>query len=133
MSSENVELVRRLVEPWTRGDFSAWLRSFGPDVVMSAYTPAQGVVTTCGRDQVLEYVSEFATQWDPYRVEVDEVVSLGDDTVLVSGRQIGIGRGSGIEVSDVAFVVNRLRNGQIVAVHWRLDRNEALEAVGLRE
>ena len=133
MSRENVELIRRLVEPWARGDFSAWLRSFRPDVLMSAYTPGQGVVTTRGRDRVLEYVAEFASQWDPYRVEVDEVVSLGDDTVLVSGRQIGVGRGSGIEVSDVAFVVNRLHDGQVAAVHWRIDRDEALEAVGLRE
>lgn len=132
MSRENVEVARRLVEPWSRGDFSAWLRSFASDVVMSAYTPGQGVVTTHGRDRVLEYVSEFAAQWDPYRVEVEQVVSLGDDTVLVSGRQIGIGRGSGIEVSDAAFVVNRLHDGQVVAVHWRIDRDEALEAVGLR-
>ena len=133
MSRENVEIVRRLVEPWSRGDFSAWLRSFGPDVVMSAYTPAQGVVTTHGRDEVLQYVSEFASQWDPYRVEVEEVVSLGKDTVLVSGWQIGIGRASGIEVSGVAFVVNRLRDDQVVAVHWHMDRAAALEAVGLRE
>ena len=86
MSRENVELVRRLVEPWTRGDFSAWLRSFGSDVVMSAYTPGQGVVTTYGRDEVFEYVSEFASQWDPYRGVLDQqVIENAEAVVNVAG------------------------------------------------
>ena len=132
MSQENVALVRRVVEPWPRGDFSAWLAAFAPDIVMSGYTP-EGVVTTHGRDQVLRYISDFASQWSRYSVEVDDVLALSDDAVLVVGRQHGTGRDSGAELSLDVFVVNCLRDGEIVATRWRADRGDALEAVGLSE
>ena len=132
MSRENVELVRRVVDPWGEGDFSAWIELFAEDVVLTAYMP-EGVVPYDGRSAVLAYLAEFASQWREYRVVVENVASVSQDAVLVTGRQTGIGRGSGAEIAEPVSVVNVLRGEEIVSSHWHVDRKGALEAVGLAE
>lgn len=130
MSAEGVERVRCLVEPWATGDFTAAIALLADDVEMSAYLP-EGVTFFAGRERVVRFMVEFASQWENYRVEADEVAPVGDDAVLVAGRQIGSGAASGLEISEPVFIVIRWKGDQITGHHWHVDRSKALEAAGL--
>ena len=130
MSQADSALFEPIVEPWARGDFSAWLRMLAPDVVLSGYMP-EGVVTYEGRDDVRRYLADFSSMWMTYRVEVESVTSPSDSVVLISGRQVGIGSVSGLEIAEPVHVVNRLRAVEIAESHWHVDREEALRAAGL--
>ncbi|CAN5527838.1 hypothetical protein BH20ACT15_BH20ACT15_03240 [soil metagenome] len=93
---------------------------------MSAYLP-EGVVRFEGRRQVIGFMADFVSQWESYRVEPDAVEALDDGLVLVSGRQVGMGRGSGLEISEPVFIVNQVRDGKVIGTHWHVDREKALE------
>ena len=57
--------------------------------------------------------------------------ALEEDLVLVYGRQVGVGRTSGLEISEPVFVAIRLRDGMISGHHWHVDRDQALAGAGL--
>jgi ketosteroid isomerase-like protein len=130
LRAENVELVRQVTTSWPAGDFRAAIALFTEDVEMSGYLP-EGVLVFCGRKDVIGFMVEFGSQWEGYRVEVDDVSAVDDDVVLVSGRQIGKGRSSGLEISESMFVAIRLSGGRIAAHHWHIARDHALAAAGL--
>ncbi len=119
-----------MVEGWPQADFRGVIRLFTEDVEMSAYQP-EGVLAFRGREEVVDFMNEFGSHWDPYLVEVEEVREVGRDLVLVSGRQIGTGRTSGLEISEPLHVAIRLRDGRIAAHHWHVEREKALSAAGL--
>ena len=121
---------RELAARWGEGDFSGMLERLGHDVRMTAYMP-EGEVQLSGREAVLAYLRDFARQWADYRVIAEELTWLSEDTVLLAGTQVGIGRGSGVEISEPLFVVTKLRDGRITASHWHVDRARVLELAGL--
>jgi len=68
-----------------------------------------------------------------YNIEVVEVRDLGGDSILATLRWRGHGTGSGTPVDMALWMGVRMRDGK--CVWWQAfgDKNEALEAVGLRE
>jgi ketosteroid isomerase-like protein len=85
-----------------------------------------------GREGVAEAMRVWRGAFDNWTHEVDELRDLGD-RVLVFSHERGRGRGSGAIVDQDDFHLVTLRDGEIV--HWKLflDRDQALEAAGLRE
>jgi ketosteroid isomerase-like protein len=79
-----------------------------------------------------EYCEAVEESWEDLRWEVDEV-RADDDWVLAVGRIRGGGRGSGAGIDAKAGWVAHFRDGLISNFHTYADRDEALEAVGLRE
>jgi ketosteroid isomerase-like protein len=66
-------------------------------------------------------------------MEPAEFVDAGDRVVVI-GRRVGKGRGSGVDVNQPMADVFTLHGGRIVRCEIGYsDRAEALEAVGLRE
>jgi hypothetical protein len=53
--------------------------------------------------------------------------------VLVTGRQYGKGRSSGIETEMTFFAAWTFRDGLVARLRWDSDREQALEAAGLSE
>jgi ketosteroid isomerase-like protein len=71
--------------------------------------------------------------WEEFRLEPDEFVD-GGDRVVVIGRWVGKGRGSGIEVQRPVAHVFTLHDGRVVRVELGYTgRGDALEATGLSE
>ena len=71
--------------------------------------------------------------WDEFRTEPQEFIDAGNRIVVV-GRWVGKGKGSGLEVQQPTVHVFTLRNGRVV--RWEFghtNRREALAAVGLSE
>jgi ketosteroid isomerase-like protein len=130
MSEENVELARKSIELWNRGDFDA-LYDLGDEHMVlraaegwpervhygrdAAITAAEELVETVGHDSVIE-----------------DLVDAGDSVVLRI-RQHYSGERSGIK-GDLEFSqVLTFRKGKVVMAEYFWDHQEALDAAGLSE
>ncbi len=70
--------------------------------------------------------------WSEYQHEVEEMIDAGDHVVVVA-RHRGKGRSSGVEVDWQYTTVITLMGKKVVRGRVYDNRQEALEAVGLRE
>jgi ketosteroid isomerase-like protein len=131
MSRENVEIVRRHLEAYLRGDNELALSAYHPEVEFDASIRPDGQVFR-GRDGVAEAMRTWTGAFEDWKMEVQEIVDAGDRVLLVD-RQTGRGKGSGVEVDERTYSVFTLRDGQIVHAKFFLDRGQALEAAGLSD
>ena len=131
MSQENVEVVRRQAEAYARGDWREAMSHFAPDVVYDITRNSVGGGVFHGLDGVRAGYREWLDTWDDYRVELVDVIDAGDDRVVVTTRQTGRGRVSGVAAEWTNGVVNTLRDGKVVRMDVYPSLADALEAVGL--
>jgi len=131
MSQENVEVVQRFVEHWNETGEPPW-DELDPDVVY-VIDPGSFVAGTYrGHDGIRTLLRLTAEVFDQFRYEVDELVDLGDSILaLVRIRVRGVQSGATGTQSGAAVI--QLRDGMIVSYRSYLRREDALEAVGLRE
>jgi ketosteroid isomerase-like protein len=128
MSQENLEIAQRGIACLNRGDDDGFAALMAEDVeyVVQNESPLQG------REQVLQYVRSWSEAFDRWQWESSQLVDV-EDYVVVSGRVVGRGRGSGVEVSSNDAWVLRFRDGQVIECREYATRADALEAVGLSE
>jgi len=131
MSQENVELVRPLLAEWAEGNFWGGAGLMAPDVTFRAAPPANFVAH--GLEEAARQMLDVLAHWSDYRIEAEELEDLGEDSVLVVGRQRGTGKLSGAEVDYPIFVVWKFRENEVIGVYLEGTRDAALEAAGLRE
>jgi ketosteroid isomerase-like protein len=132
MSQENVEIVQRIFDGWATGDFGAGLTDLDPDVVFAVRHPFPEAVETVGPDGIRDYMRGFLDNWETYAVEARDLQAVGD-TVVAHAVQHGQGKASRIEIEQQFFMLFTFRGGKIVRIESILNRDEALEAAGLRE
>jgi uncharacterized protein len=131
MSQENIEVVRRMYEAYTAGDFETALAEFQPDAEVDLSARGYTAVGK-GSEGITRVVSSWTESWDEYSERLDEIHDLGD-RVLVLATQRGRGKGSGIEVSSQWGFLVELRAGRIARLTAYRDRASALEAAGISE
>ena len=132
MSQENVEVVRRFVDGWNETG-EPHFAEVDPDVVWIIDPGAFLAGTYHGHDGFRTVVGRMAEVFDQVHVEVDDLVEAGDSVVLLGGFRVrGALSGATAPVQRGAAVF-QLRDGKIVAYRSYLRKDEALEAVGLRE
>jgi SnoaL-like domain len=129
MSQEQIERLRPVLAEWAKGNLWAVAGLLAPDVTFYAGMPASFVAH--GPEQTTRLVLDFLSQWSTYRIETDEVEDLGEDNILVTGRQSGKGKVSGAETDFPIFVVWRFRGAEVVGVYLEGTRDAAIEAAGL--
>src|SRR6476661_7906658 len=112
MSQENVERLQAVYSEWAQGNFRPGGQLFAPDVAFEALTDGRAAI---GRDAVEGYMREFLAQWTEFRVEAGE-------TILVTERQHGTGKSSGVEAEMTVYSVWTFRDGVVVRVRWEIDR-----------
>jgi hypothetical protein len=76
---------------------------------------------------------DWLAPWTSYEDEITEVFAVGDDRVVVVGREHGYRLDTGAEVTTQSAGVYFLSAGKIERVEYYAKRGEALEAVGLSE
>jgi ketosteroid isomerase-like protein len=135
MSQANVEIVRSMLETWDADGFDAIVAAFDPDVEVVDLQTAMGMQD---RARGPEGLRGLAQQWieifDDWRVEVRDLVDLGGEWVMAEVRFHGVGRDSGIPVSNRQFEVYRLVDGRNVEIRVGFhDRDEALQWSGRRK
>jgi ketosteroid isomerase-like protein len=136
MSEENVEIVRRALDEFNRGNYEAALAVLDENVewhvpdVAALDAPASGAVR--GRERVSEVFGRWLGAWDPFSFELTEILGRGEQ-VFLAGVQRGRGRHSGVDVSVPTFHVCTLRDHRIIVMRTFPDRAAAIEAAGLSE
>jgi ketosteroid isomerase-like protein len=135
MSEENVEIVRAIYRGWARGNLGAALPFYDPEVKLESFNysaPGESFVGH-GPDGIRQFVRDFLSDVDDYRLIAEEVIRLDDEHVLVVGYHTARGRQSGVPVRDPALTVWRFREGRVVRLIIGRDRDRVVEAAGLRE
>ena len=132
MSQQNVEIVRRAFDAFTRGDTEGVLRLCDENIVITQPRELPGVSRQQrGHGGVLEAFSIWPEQWDDFYIEILRTVGSGD-YVVVTARTGGRGKQSGAEVKmEFAFVFT-VRDERIVEMQIFMREEQALEAAGLR-
>jgi ketosteroid isomerase-like protein len=131
MSEENVEIVRKGVEDWNRGDLDAIVEVWDEDVVLRA---AEGWPERVyyGKDQVRSFYEGYAETVGRESV-IEDLIDAGENIVVARFRARLSGQESGLE-GDMRFSqVTTSRKGKTVLIEYFWDHQEALEAAGLRE
>ncbi len=132
MSRESVQVVRAAYEAYLRGDVAGMLERVAPDVVVHQPPDQVDARTSVGHEGLLAIMGEWIGEWEDYRVEMLRMVDA-DPHVVVTIRQSGRGKGSGVEVeSEYAFVYT-VEAGKVA--QWRMftSEDQALQAVGVPE
>jgi ketosteroid isomerase-like protein len=139
MSEENVEVVRRVYEAFNQWGVHPWgernpeippLLHPGVEFHTHASAPEAGVYR--GRAAVIDYHERVFGQFESVRIEVEELLSAGDDVVVIS-RQHTVPRGSEAEIVQRVAEVWTIRDGLLAERKPFPTRADALEAAGLRE
>jgi ketosteroid isomerase-like protein len=130
MSQENVERLRAVYGEWAKGNFRAGQELFATEFAFEPGTPDE--TATLGADAIEGHMREFLAPWSEFWIEAEKFAEYGE-TVLVTERQHGIGKSSGVETDATLYAAWTFRDGLVVRVRWDADRQSALEAAGLSE
>ena len=133
MSQENVEVVRHGVERFAAtGDFIAErvTADFAWDMSNFHGWPEQQVYE--GADGARTFLREWTDAWEDWELEIDALHDAGDRVVALM-RQRGRSKANGMPVEMSFAQVWTLRDGKQARMDMYSDRDEALEAAGLRE
>jgi uncharacterized protein len=123
--AENVEVVRRLFETYSRGDYAEAASCLDPDVV---YEVGQEM-PALGRAAVRAMWERWDSAWDEMETVPEDFLDVGDH-VVVTVHYKARGRGSGIAYDERLFDVYTMRDGLCVRKAEFRDRAEALQAAG---
>jgi ketosteroid isomerase-like protein len=134
MSQENVEFLVDYLQRGTDGGVDAVAEFWDPDIT---WRPAEGAIDDVGEmhgpEAVRRYIEDWLDMFDDLTVVAEELVDAGDDRVVAVQRMTGRAKVSGIETEIRFSVVYTLRDGKIAQGREYMDKEQALEAVGLRE
>ena len=133
MSEENVEIVRRNTDAFSRRDFDGFMEDWAPDAVVdwsNSRGPEAGVYR--GHGEVRRFAQRFSEAFEENRIELVDPVEVKDGLVLVENVAYMQGR-DGIEVQARSAWLITFRDGQQTSLTLYQTKQEALEAAGLRE
>ena len=133
---ENIALIHRGLDAFSRGDFDGGVADMEPDIewYVSFRLPDMPLDKPVyhGVDEVRRLWAAFRSGWAKLTVTLEEVVDASEDFVVVRARFVGRGRASGIEVDRTVFYVFEILAGKLKRRRPFDTEEEALEAAGLR-
>jgi ketosteroid isomerase-like protein len=130
MSQENVEIVKRAIDAFSRGDADAFALLTTADLEWRTGLGAIEGEVFHGRQGVEVYFGRLKSAWDSFRFLAHEYRDHAD-VVLVLGRLEGRGRGGGVPVDSPVGAVWELRGGAIWRLRAYLDHSEAIRVAGI--
>jgi ketosteroid isomerase-like protein len=130
MSRENVEIVRRAIDAFSRGDAEAFTKLTTPDVEWTTGLGAVEGEVFHGHEGVATYFQRLNGAWDSFQFLAADYRDLGE-MVVVLGRLQGRGRGGSVPVDSPVGAVWELRDGSIWRLRAYLDHERALKVAGV--
>jgi ketosteroid isomerase-like protein len=127
MSNENINVVRRFYEAWSRDEFPGPLELMDPQI---EYVNPPGAIepgTRRGREAFARAVEKLLESWDFWRAEPEQLTAVGDQVAVVV-RYRTKGKGSGMEVEGRESALWTVRDGKVVRYEWFHRVDDALEA-----
>jgi ketosteroid isomerase-like protein len=134
MSQENVEVVRRAIGALNAGDSDDYLACCTDDVEIR-HVPLAPSGPYEGGEGIRRYFADIQDAMPDFRIDIERVEALGADRTITFLLISASGRASGVPLARglPSATVHDFTEGKISRVRIFLDRQEALEAVGLRE
>jgi ketosteroid isomerase-like protein len=135
MSEENVEIVKRFYECWSRGDLWALPELYSDDVefVWSAKLASLGEGGPFrGREGGIQAMRGIFEAFENLRIHSKRLVDSGDH-VIASVIYRAQSKSTGVPVEAGLVHVWTLRGGKVTRLHIFDELDEALEAAGLSE
>jgi ketosteroid isomerase-like protein len=133
MSQENVEVVRGAWRAYQDGGLSAALDYFAEDCVCEDFPELPDRAIYRGRDGFRERDRQFRSSWADVVFEPAEFIDAGGNVVVAVTTMHGHGKDSNAPMQTTFAFVYEVRDGSIVRDRAFTSKNQALEAVGLRE
>jgi ketosteroid isomerase-like protein len=130
MSSSHVDRVRAGTGAFNRGEYDGALDMLAADFTWDTTKAVPDGRTYCGREEIKAYWLDVADRWDSLRIEADEWIDAGDRVVML-GRLVGVGSGSGVPVEGPWNQVWSFEGGALVRCENYVDPDEALSAGGV--
>jgi hypothetical protein len=134
MRHENFEIVERAIAAINERNIDAYLACCTDDVQLSTpVVEVSGVYE--GHDGLRSFFADLDDTSPDFQLTIEHLQALGEDRVLALMRITGSGRASGIRWEEGIPTGNvyDLVEGKIKRTLVFLDREQALEAAGLRE
>jgi ketosteroid isomerase-like protein len=94
MSEENVEIMRRSLDAFNRGDKTAWLAMSDPDAEMVPARDWPESAPIRGAEAIWDFYMEVTAAWDEGSFEFGEVIDSGADKIVANNRREALGRRS---------------------------------------
>ena len=133
MPRDKVDVVKRAVDAYNRRDLKVFAGLMTPDFEFYAGTvTALGGDEYRGREGVERFAADTRESWEELQNVAEEFRDLGD-RVLMLGRFVGRGKGSGAPIDVPMAGLYDLRGDRIRRYRGYLDRAEAFRAAGVSE
>jgi ketosteroid isomerase-like protein len=136
MSQENVEVVRRIYEAVARRDEVSPFEVYAEDIVWDASRArTAGLLNRPvyeGHEGVRHFWREMLSVFGEVDLEIEDLIDAGDQVLAVI-REREVGRASGVPVENTHLALWTLADGKVTRMRIFDDREQALEAAGLRE
>ncbi|HEV2982376.1 MAG TPA: nuclear transport factor 2 family protein [Solirubrobacteraceae bacterium] len=134
MSRDKVDVAERITDAYNRRDVDGLFAELAtPDFEWwPAVTTAYGGGCYQGREGVERFAADTRQNWEDLQSIPEEFRDLGD-RVLLLGRQVGRGKGSGAQVETPIVGICDFRGDRVWRFRAYFDRAEGLRAAGLSE
>jgi ketosteroid isomerase-like protein len=136
-ADDNIALIQRGLDAFSRGDFDAGVADMQPDVEWHVAFQLPDLpfdkAVYHGHDEVRRLWTAFRSGWADLTVSLEEVVEAREDFVVVRARFVGRGSASEIEVDRTIFYVFEIAAAKLKRLRPFDTEADALEAAGLRE
>ena len=132
----NLELVRSIYAATGRGDYLGAAAFVHPDIEFTAVGGPE-VVEARSLVEFAHQWRDFLASWEDFRVVADTYRQLDDSRFLVLFRRSGRGKGSSVEIAQLAGTegadVLHLHDGKVIKWLSYWERDRALADLGLEE
>ena len=133
MSQENVEIVRRNTDAYNRGDLDGILENWAPDAVVD-WSSSRGFDAGVfrGHSEIKAHWQRLFEAFDEVRVDLVDPIEVEDGLLIV--ENVGYFEDeTGSKSRLEARGWSRIRDGELTAFTLYQTKQEALEAVRLRD
>jgi hypothetical protein len=124
--SATPDLIRCIVEAWSRRDIEAVMSFFAPDGLWDM--SPMGMGTSGGASAIRQFCAEWWGGYDQYQIEAQEIVELSNGVAFVVTEQRGRPVGSSGFVGFRSAAVAIWRDGLLERVTSYTDLDEARAA-----
>jgi ketosteroid isomerase-like protein len=134
MSQDDVEIVRRAYDAFSRAGLDGLLEHFHPDVeydVTAGIGPFAGMYHGCAA--VRNMLADYLESWEYVRMEPEEIIQGSENRIVVVLRMRMRGKGSGAGVEARTTNVWTMRDGRATRIAVYNDKADALQAAGVSD
>jgi ketosteroid isomerase-like protein len=132
MSQENVEVVERAIAAVNARDIEAYLACCTEDTELhTPLAPVSGVYK--GPAGIRRFFADVEDAGPDFHLNLERIRAVGTNQVLTFMNITATGRASGVPSATPTANLYELANGKIRRLRIFADRQQALEAAGLRE